>query len=235
MMLRRSSDRDNAPNSVMPSQNSEADHDYGDLDLIQRARENDSEAFGELFRRYRVRLFGLARRYFAPGSDRDDLIQEATIGFFKAIRDFKGDRGTFGAFAELCVRRQVITLIKAATRQKHAALNWATSLDAPAFADSEEPLVARLAASAGPDMGGLSDATAFLESLWSRCSSLERGILSLYSRGYSFAEMAFELGVHWKSIDNAVWRVKVKARKLLSEKNHESLAVRYSLKNDNVS
>ena len=56
-----------------------------------------------------------------------------------------------------------------------------------------------------------------LETLWERSSPLERGILSLYTKGYSFAEMAGELGVHWKSIDNAVWRVKVKAKKLLRE------------------
>jgi hypothetical protein len=39
----------------------------------------------------------------------------------------------------------------------------------------------------------------------------------MYSKGYRFEEMAHELGVHWKSIDNAVWRVKVKARKLLAK------------------
>jgi hypothetical protein len=39
----------------------------------------------------------------------------------------------------------------------------------------------------------------------------------MYSKGYGFEEMARELRVHYKSIDNAVWRVKVKAKKLLAE------------------
>lgn len=184
---------------------------------LSAARLGDSDAFAALFRRYRSRIFGLARRYFVPGGDRDDLIQEATIGFFKAIRDFKGDRGSFGAFADLCVRRQIITFIKTATRQKHVALNRAVSLDAPAFPNSEETLMAFVAM---PDQVPFEDNSSnqeFLATLWERCSRLERGILSLYTKGYSFAEMAGQLGVHYKSIDNAVWRVKVKAKKLQSE------------------
>jgi RNA polymerase sporulation-specific sigma factor len=162
------------------------------------------------------------------------LIQEATIGFYKAVRDFKGDRGAFAAFVDLCVRRQIITFIKTATRQKHAALNWATSIDAPVFHDSDESLAARLAGPEKPGFAELSETTAFLEALWDRCSSLERGVLSLYTKGYSFEEMGWELGVDWKSIDNAVWRVKVKARKLLDERPFQSVAKQYGRGNSNA-
>ena len=186
--------------------------------LIKRTRGGDSPAFAALFRLRRPRIFLLARQYFAPGSDRDDLIQEATIGFFKAVRDFRDDRGAFGAFVDLCVRRQVMTFIKNSTRQKHTALNRAASLDAPLFNNSDETLIARLPAKEGPreDLG--SDNAEFLEPRWQRCSGVERAVLSMYSRGYGFEEMARELQVHCKSIDNAVWRVKVKAKKLLAEK-----------------
>src|SRR5579863_8190943 len=131
--------------------------------LVEAARAGDSDAFAHLFRRYRPRLFWLARRYFAPGSDRDDLIQEATIGFYKAVRDFKGDRGAFAAFVDLCVRRQIITFIKATTQQKHAALNWATSIDAPVFRNSDESLATRLTGPEKPGFAELSETTAFLE------------------------------------------------------------------------
>lgn len=194
------------------------ENDPNDPWLIQRGRDGDPEAFAALFRLHRPRIFALARRYFAPGSDRDDVIQEATIGFFKAVRDFRGDRGAFGAFVDLCVRRQVVTFVKTATRQKHTALNRATSLDAPIFHDSDETLIARLPAAEWPPVDLGSDKTDFLETLWQRCSALERGVLSMYSKGYGFDEMARELRVNYKSIDSAVWRVKVKARKLLAEK-----------------
>jgi RNA polymerase sporulation-specific sigma factor len=162
-------------------------------------------------------VFSIARRFYAPGSGRDDLLQEATIGFFKAVRDFKDDRGSFSAFAELCVFRQVITFVKTTTRQKHTVLNTAISLDAPLFDDSAETLIARLAAPSSIEPEPTTDSAEFLEALRERCSLLERGVLSMYSRGYTFEDMAYELGVHLKSIDNAVWRIKVKAKKLLAD------------------
>jgi RNA polymerase sporulation-specific sigma factor len=187
-----------------------------ELRLIRAASSGNAEAFASLFRNYRPRVFAVARQYFAPGSEQDDVLQEATIGFFKAIRDFKHHRGAFSAFADLCVRRQVITFIKTATRNKHSPLNHATSLDATPANGSTEPLVGRLAAniqSSEIDAYGSN----FLQDLWLRCSHLERGVLSMYSKGYRFDEMAYELGVQSKSIDNAVWRVKVKAKKLAAE------------------
>jgi RNA polymerase sporulation-specific sigma factor len=45
----------------------------------------------------------IARRFFLPGGDVDDLLQEATIGLIKAIRDFQPDLGLpFRPFAS-CV------------------------------------------------------------------------------------------------------------------------------------
>lgn len=98
------------------------------------------------------------------------------------------------------------------------ALNRATSLDAPIFDDSDDTLITRLPAKDRHFESADSDNAEFLEALRQRCSFLERGVLSMYSRGYGFEEMARELRVHEKSIDNAVWRVKVKAKKLLAEK-----------------
>jgi RNA polymerase sporulation-specific sigma factor len=192
------------------------DEALSDVALVQQARIEIPGAFDSLFHRYRRRVAWIAKPYFVPGADRDDLIQEATIGFFKAVRDYRSDRGSFAAFVELCVRRQIITFIKTSTRAKHMALNRAISLDAPAFDDSDSPLSDRLQSAGAVDHGDTTQAE-FLHRLWERCSNLERGVLSLYTKGYSFEEMARELSVHWKAIDNAVWRVKVKAKKLLSE------------------
>lgn len=196
-----------------------------DVDLVLSAKDGDSGSFETLFRRYRPRLFAIARRYFAPGSDRDDLLQEATIGFYKAIRDFITDRGPFISFADLCVRRQVITFIKQATRQKHSFLNRAISLDAPVFEDSEETLIGRLAVPDSNFALAESEPADFLRELNMRCSSFERLVLSLYNTGLGYQEMGWELGVDRKSIDNTLWRIKVKARKLLAQKPWRDLEV----------
>jgi DNA-directed RNA polymerase specialized sigma subunit len=56
-----------------------------------------------LLESYRPLLRMIARRFFLPGGDVDDLLQEATIGLIKAIRDFQPDLGLpFRPFAS-CV------------------------------------------------------------------------------------------------------------------------------------
>jgi len=62
-------------------------------------------------------------RSFLVGADHDDLAQEGMLGLCKAIRDFDGRAGGFAAFATVCVHRQVMSAIRAASRHKHGPLN----------------------------------------------------------------------------------------------------------------
>jgi RNA polymerase sporulation-specific sigma factor len=89
---------------------------------FQSAR--DKDAVNELLRRHEGLIMSVARRYFVPGGDHDDVRQQAMIGFWKAVRDFTGDAGaSFPSFARTCMQRQVITAVKAANRMKHSPLN----------------------------------------------------------------------------------------------------------------
>lgn len=62
--------------------------------------------------------------FFAYGEAEDDLGQAARLGLLKAARTHRPDRGSgFRNFAELCVRAELITFVKAATCGKRAVLN----------------------------------------------------------------------------------------------------------------
>src|SRR5918999_3713566 len=97
-----------------------------DSALIEAARRGDQLAFERLLRRYRRMLDAHVSRFYLPGGDADDLVQEARIGFMKAVRFYHGGRGSsFHTFAELCVARQLAGAIAAARRAKHQPLNEA--------------------------------------------------------------------------------------------------------------
>lgn len=187
-----------------------------DLDaLIGRARGGDADAFARLFRLTAKRIYGIAGQYYAPGWSREDLLQEATIGFFKAIRDYRPDRQTsFSTFAELCVRRHIMTFIRASNRVKHRPLNHAVSLDAPLHADSEFSLIDVL-----PHDGRVGDteSRSLLASLLANCTLLERSVLQYFSTGHSVDDIALAVGCDTKAVGNALWRARVKARRLLIE------------------
>jgi len=85
--------------------------------LIVLARGGDESALSALLLRYRGFARAKARAYFLVGADHEDIVQEAMIGLYKAIRDYRTDReSSFRNFAELCITRQVITAISGSAR-----------------------------------------------------------------------------------------------------------------------
>lgn len=98
-------------------------------------QQRDRDAVNELLRRHEGLVLSVARRYFVPGGDHEDVRQQAMIGFWKAVRDFSADAGAaFPSFARTCMQRQVITAVKAANRMKHSPL---TDSDRIAHHDAE--------------------------------------------------------------------------------------------------
>jgi RNA polymerase sporulation-specific sigma factor len=195
-----------------------AERELEDLQLVIRARNGDSKAMDTLIRRYTGFVRLKASSYFLAGGDSEDLIQEGLIGLYKAVRDFRSDKETsFRSFAELCITRQIITAIKTATRFKHAPLNTYVSFSqTPAGQESEGDCTLGDALP-GPLVDEPSICVISTEELQSLVfclgmglSKLEADALRLYLEGSSYEEMAVELEVDTKTIDNALQRVKRK-------------------------
>jgi RNA polymerase sporulation-specific sigma factor len=99
--------------------------------LLVAAQRDDRRAQEELVRRYQPLLRATVHRLRLPvGVDRDDIAQEARIGFLRAVKAWRPDRGTFGAFARSCVRNQVLHALDSAGAEKHKLLSHAVCLDA---------------------------------------------------------------------------------------------------------
>jgi RNA polymerase sporulation-specific sigma factor len=196
-------------------QSSATSSDLSDEMLVRQFHEGDVEALDVLLERYR-RFAGLkARGYFLAGGDGDDLQQEAMIGLFKAIRDFRHGQSSFRAFAELCVTRQIMTAIKGACRQKHQPLNRYVSLwGLRVIDDPSERLVEELFDQRVPDPAdevvSLEGQAAMRAALATMLSSLEVDVLRLHLDGCSYQEISDRLGRHTKAVDNALQRIKRK-------------------------
>ena len=195
-----------------------AERELEDLQLVLRARNGDPRSMDVLIRRYTGFVRLKASSYFLVGGDSEDLIQEGLIGLYKAVRDFRSDKETsFRSFAELCITRQIITAIKTATRFKHTPLNTYVSFSqTPAGQESEGDCTLGDALP-GPQVDEPSIMVISTEELQSLVfclgtglSKLEADALRLYLEGCSYEQMAEELGVDTKTIDNALQRVKRK-------------------------
>lgn len=187
-----------------------------DEENVELSASGDRLATEYILGKYKNLVRARAKAYFMAGADHDDLVQEGMIGLFKAVRDFDVTKqATFLGFAELCIKRQIISAVKASTRMKHTPLNSYVSLSTPFYDDeSERTLVDMLAARESVDPEEVFLRRERAESIGTeieqKLSSFEKSVLSLYMGGMNYQEIAVELGREPKSIDNALQRIKRK-------------------------
>lgn len=197
------------------------DHAVTDECLCAQAAQGEPGAEEALVLRYARLVRVCARPFFLAGGDSEDLIQEGMLGLLSAIREFKPDRGArFRTFAELCVRRRIISVVRAAAGGKHTPLNDSVSLDPPFILANQDFISFGMARH---HQGNPEDVVIHQENLSAleaaiqkNLTGLEAQVLRRYLSGLSYAEIAEEVERSTKSVDNAVQRIRRKIAQLLS-------------------
>ena len=178
------------------------------------ALQNGTSAAGDILaHRYRKLVRCCAHPYFLAGGDSEDLLQEGMFGLIKAMREFRADReASFQTFAEVCIRSRLCSVIRASRAGKHSPLNESVPLNAflldaqPQYSqlDPEDLLIDR------------EKAAALLNQVRCQLSELEVRVLDLYLDGCSCGEIAATVGKSYKSVDNAVQRIRRKIGRQIS-------------------
>ncbi|GBC93739.1 RNA polymerase sigma-H factor [bacterium HR15] len=188
-------------------------------ELIERAQAGDQEAAEQLLRLYRPLVLGEARHFFLPGSEPEDVQQIGMIGLWKAILRYNPARRTsFPTFARLCIRRQILSALKCATNP---------SVPTVAFPEPSEQRrdwhewVYDPTPNLLEQLMEQEEIRRLLDILVSQLSPLEARVFALYGEGQTYREIAEQLGCSLKAVDNALARIKRKARCLQVEKCSE--------------
>ena len=196
-----------------------ADHtrqsERADEALCTLAASGDRIAEEALVMRYHRLVRICPRPYFLAGGDSEDLIQEGMVGLLAAIREYdSGKAASFRTFAEVCIKNRLISVIKAAARDKHIPLNNYVSFETPLFSGNGDHYAYGAADQLQEDPEAiLLGREAFQErmrALEGQLSGFEASILRLYLNGLSYSEIAAEVNKSPKSVDNAVQRIRRK-------------------------
>ena len=164
-------------------------------------------ALEALIRRHFRLVTACARSFFLVGAEESDLIQEGMIGLLGAIRSYRAEQDvSFPSYAKLCIRRHMISAVRAANAEKNLPLNDAIPLD-----DYEEQINRMDPETAYLGKERMED---LLAALRSQLSAFEQAVLQLYLEGFSGREIALTLHRPAKSADNAIQRIRSKAAKL---------------------
>ena len=207
-----------------------------DAELVRAFREGRSDrAFEQLLGRYARLIRSWARKYWCAYrlADYDDLEQEARIAFLGAVNSYDQAQSGFFGFAQLCVTRRLKSVVKSARRLKNCPppgvviLSTGMGSGMGSSEGDDRDMIEAVPNPAACDPLDLALANDGARRLWSiagsALSGLELEALKRRAWGASYQEVAAELGVSQKSIDNAVTRARRKLRGLI-QADGESLS-----------
>ncbi|MBQ7760586.1 MAG: sigma-70 family RNA polymerase sigma factor [Clostridia bacterium] len=167
---------------------------------------NDS-AYEKLCDGYMGLLIKLANKYYeicqSNGAEQEEFLQEAKYALYKAACSFKIDNGraTFGNYANRCIRNRLVSLVRKYKSKKRAT-----------------PVVTPLNESVGGNISNfncneLGDPMTALAQ--AKISAFEKKVFSMYLVGMKGKEISQRLGEEEKSVNNAIYRVKVKLKGII--------------------
>ena len=177
------------------------------LELIRGVKSGRHEDFEVLKVRYMPLILDMASSFEESGAGaKDDLVCDAQRALLKAAVTFDENKEgiTFGLFAKICIKNALISVRRAekARQRRQSRTQKETELRSSAIAQSFEDI----------------DPDEILKKLESSLSDYEAAVFREFFFGRSAKETAVILGTDAKSVNNAVFRIRQKARNLSKEK-----------------
>lgn len=185
-------------------------------EIIKKAQNGDNQAIETLLNKYKQLVNFVTRKYFLVGGDNDDLLQEGMIALYKAINSYDFSKGvSFVSYAKTIIERTIINLVKSDASNKNTLLNNSYSLTNQGqidFSDDIDVGYMFQSNSLTPELQVLSSeqTKAIVKQIKNVLSDYELKILKFYLKGLSYTQIALELSVEPKSVDNALNRIKSK-------------------------
>lgn len=174
-------------------------------ELILAAKNGDEGAFSELCDKYKPLIENMTDRYIARLNaiiqDKDDLRQEATVAFYRAVTtyDMSQDKVSFGLYAKICIKNRMVSLIRRANKKS-----------SPKTVSSQKEEGKRI----GDRVFDFGELISVSERIMSKREAL---VFSLYIGGKTYKEISELLKVSEKSVDNALFRAKSKIKRYYSD------------------
>ncbi len=162
----------------------------------------------EFYRRYRIKTAWFIKNYKMSQLEREDIIQEGMIGLFYAVDTFKEEKEIkFSTYASVCIRNRINNALQRLWRIKKQTDG---SQDVEDIVISSDPL----------DDVLLQEVSSSLEQAVLELDEMEKTVLALYLDKKSYQDIAKELAISTKKVDNILMKLK---SKLASRVSHASI------------
>ena len=177
-------------------------HENNIGELISEVRMGGQTAFTKIIGIYDPMVNSLVAKYAREGSgyDRQDIRQEAVIALYNAVRTYDSEKYdvSFGLYAKICIKNRIITFLR-----KQKKYNKKTNQTPIPQVDPEQRAISR------------ENFAHLMNIIENNLTSIEKSVFYLYILDYPYRRIAYSLGISEKSVDNAVYRIKAKVKKLI--------------------
>lgn len=173
-----------------------------DEEIVAQIRGGNYELIPVIFGRYEKQIGYYVGKYCRE-SEREDASQEASLALYSAIKDYDKERSAFSSFASLCIKRAVTDLVKRANRKKNIPEELLEPIEDISIPDSNSPEKIFFDKEAYK---------ALTHNIRLELSGLEFAVLQLFLSGKRYIDIADELGISEKSVNNALMRIRRKLK-----------------------
>lgn len=173
-----------------------------DEEIVAQIRGGNYELIPVIFGRYEKQIGYYVGKYCRE-SEREDASQEASLALYSAIKDYDKERSAFSSFASLCIKRAVTDLVKRANRKKNIPEELLESIEDVSIPDCNSPEKIFFDKEAYK---------ALTHNIRLELSGLEFAVLQLFLSGKRYIDIADELGISEKSVNNALMRIRRKLK-----------------------
>ena len=192
-----------------------------EINLIKKAQQGDERAIDELFEKYKHYVVSLTRKYYLIGAEADDLVQEGMLGFFKAVNTFNESKNDFLPYAKTLITHHIINAVKKSNTTKSSFLNESMALNnqGEVLLEKDDKVFGVPSAKWLPEneLLHLEQYNQLLKQIKKVLSNYENEILELYLQGFDYNDIIKQLNTNYKSVDNALNRIKNKLKFLKKE------------------
>ncbi|MBE6768377.1 MAG: sigma-70 family RNA polymerase sigma factor [Ruminococcaceae bacterium] len=179
---------------------------YREHELALLARAGDERAFTLLVALCEPMLRAQVARFRFPAAEVEDMQQEGLLGLLSAVRTFDPLREvSFRTYASACVRNRLLSIL----RRRAARATEVPVEDVSAVAD-----VATLVIDPAATMQEKEDAAHTLSRVREMLTEREYAVFLRYLDGDAYTEIAAQLHMTPKAVDNALQRARAKLRRL---------------------
>ena len=176
---------------------------FSDEAVVEFVKKGEYQFLPEIIDRYMPLIVSTAKAYL-PQQNIDDAVQEASISLYSAIKNYDCEKSSFKTFASLCIKRSVISFARKNGAKGVIPDDMISSLeetDISSFETPEKIIIEK------------EDYDFFKETIKLELSKMEYDILQLFLTGASYSDIANNLSITEKSVDNALSRIRKKLKK----------------------